>query len=515
MTIQVVVPNFEKSYPRRRDRLHEEPSAKNAQGLFPPDACLFVGNLSTKVGTDELAADLKKLFTDFGPCHVKIKQDKKKGLPGAFVQFEKVEDASAALVNTDRAMLHDRWLRIERAKGRRTAGLGLRSGAPITPEDLSFALEGRGPVEAYWFEHYPVGPQIWALICKVTFAYVDDCRDAIKHFQKDDKYYLSLLDMDGSPMLPSPGRDYPLQMRGNNSSQMARNNNNARYNNAKVYRNLQNRGGYRGLGWRPSSQHLQQQQQSESQSLPYIRDHFPIPPIWMNGMQYNHDAHQPVYPPLGPHLNSFYGTPTMLMHGQPIFDHLPLPSLPEVYLSPSLGGPFIINSPLQYDGGVPAFDHEAFPPHNGFPSVPSGSISQHGGYSWNNQQAYDGQGAYVSKLDDRPPPQEQHKTQPPPTICETVNDKAAGDTGIEKLLELNRPEAPPKLIRVDEFDRCTTPKKKEPLEPVKEEDQDGNDTQATELTGDSASMSDSSSSKISRKGVYTKFLTLSLLFPPF
>ncbi|KAJ6032297.1 hypothetical protein N7540_003029 [Penicillium herquei] len=118
MTIQFVVPNLEKSYPRRRDRLHEEPSAKNAQGLFPPDACIFVGNLSTKVCTDDLAEDLKKVFTEFGPCHVKIKQDKKKGLPGAFVQFEKVEDASAALVNTDRVMLHDRWLRIERAKGR-------------------------------------------------------------------------------------------------------------------------------------------------------------------------------------------------------------------------------------------------------------------------------------------------------------------------------------------------------------------------------------------------------------
>lgn len=39
MTIQVV----ENSYPRRGDRMQEEPSAKNAQGLFSPDACIFVG----------------------------------------------------------------------------------------------------------------------------------------------------------------------------------------------------------------------------------------------------------------------------------------------------------------------------------------------------------------------------------------------------------------------------------------------------------------------------------------
>lgn len=45
-------------------------------------------SLSTKVPTETLAEDLKSEFTQFGACHVKIKQDKKKGLPGAFVQFE-------------------------------------------------------------------------------------------------------------------------------------------------------------------------------------------------------------------------------------------------------------------------------------------------------------------------------------------------------------------------------------------------------------------------------------------
>jgi hypothetical protein len=43
MTVQVVAPGFENKYPRRGDRLQEEPTAKNAQGLFPPDACIFVG----------------------------------------------------------------------------------------------------------------------------------------------------------------------------------------------------------------------------------------------------------------------------------------------------------------------------------------------------------------------------------------------------------------------------------------------------------------------------------------
>jgi hypothetical protein len=45
-------------------------------------------SLTTKVPTETLAEDLKSIFTQFGACHVKIKQDKKKGLLGAFVQFE-------------------------------------------------------------------------------------------------------------------------------------------------------------------------------------------------------------------------------------------------------------------------------------------------------------------------------------------------------------------------------------------------------------------------------------------
>ena len=42
MTVQPVDASCEAKSPRG-DRLQEEPSAKNAQGLFPPAACIFVG----------------------------------------------------------------------------------------------------------------------------------------------------------------------------------------------------------------------------------------------------------------------------------------------------------------------------------------------------------------------------------------------------------------------------------------------------------------------------------------
>ncbi|KAL2009185.1 hypothetical protein VTN00DRAFT_7379 [Thermoascus crustaceus] len=188
-------------YPRRRDRLYEEPTAKNSQGLFLPAACLFVGNLSTKLPMEKLAEDVRAKFSSFGRCHVKIKYDKKKGLPSAFIQFERVEHADAALLSNGSTMLHGRWLRIERAKGRRTAWLGLRSGDPISPANVLEALENKGPIEAFCIEPLP-RDYSWTLVCIVTFAYVDDCKDAIRHFVADTKYYMILLPVDGSPLFP-------------------------------------------------------------------------------------------------------------------------------------------------------------------------------------------------------------------------------------------------------------------------------------------------------------------------
>jgi hypothetical protein len=61
-----------------------------------------------------------------------------------------------------------------------TALLGLRSGVALTEQDLLSALEGRGVLEAYYIESHPSGFNSFTHVGKVTFAYVDDCRDAIR-----------------------------------------------------------------------------------------------------------------------------------------------------------------------------------------------------------------------------------------------------------------------------------------------------------------------------------------------
>lgn len=61
-----------------------------------------------------------------------------------------------------------------------TACLGFRSGESISNAEVDDALNGRGPVENYTLERYQSGPYNQCTVCRVTFAYVDDCRDAIR-----------------------------------------------------------------------------------------------------------------------------------------------------------------------------------------------------------------------------------------------------------------------------------------------------------------------------------------------
>ncbi|RLM01753.1 hypothetical protein CFD26_106039 [Aspergillus turcosus] len=199
--------------PPRLDRQYTPITAENAQGLFPPDACIFVGNLKITVEDKDLVRDVQQRFSTFGPCHVKVKRDKRK-IPTAFVQFEKVEDAAAALAENELIKLHDRWLRIEKIKGKRTARLGYRSGRPVTEYDYKIALTGRGHLESCFLEELMfLDLGFFTTVFTVTFAYIDDFKDAVKAFERHPMYYLQPLDIEGSPtlswVLPQPSGHSP------------------------------------------------------------------------------------------------------------------------------------------------------------------------------------------------------------------------------------------------------------------------------------------------------------------
>ncbi|KAJ9490135.1 hypothetical protein VN97_g3126 [Penicillium thymicola] len=240
-------------YVPRADRLNQTPSKGNAQGLFLPDCCVFVGNLSIKVSPEKLEEDLTDMISAFGRCHVKIKLSQGlKKLPVGFVQFEDTKAANAALKQNGNLMLHNRVLRLESSKARRTANFGYLSDAPIEKSEVLAALKGRGSLEGVSIEHFVNQDGVKSTFGVVTFAYPDDYADALQHFQNNPDYYMTRSSMDPNNDNQLP-QDYPPAGHRPSNQPPPNRGNQQRYNNGRrsFHRpwpsgsNNNNRGGFR------------------------------------------------------------------------------------------------------------------------------------------------------------------------------------------------------------------------------------------------------------------------------
>ncbi|CAG8208305.1 unnamed protein product [Penicillium nalgiovense] len=241
------------TYRPREDRLNQKATKGNAQGLFLPDCCVFVGNLSVKVSPEKLEEDLTGMISAFGRCHVKIKLSQGlKKLPVGFVQFEDTKAANSALKQNGNLMLHNRVLRLESSKARRTANFGYLSDAPIEQQEVIDALKGRGSLESISIEHFVTPEGVNSTFGLVTFAYPDDYADALQHFQNNSEYYMTRSNMDPNNDSQLP-QDYPPAGHRPSNQPPPNRGNQQRYNNGRrsYHRpwhsgsNNNNRGGFR------------------------------------------------------------------------------------------------------------------------------------------------------------------------------------------------------------------------------------------------------------------------------
>ncbi|KAJ6117584.1 hypothetical protein N7512_007309 [Penicillium capsulatum] len=435
-------------YPRpREDRLLEAPSSRNAQGLFSPSACVFVGNLNTSIPPEQLEKDLKTCFSFLGPCHPKIKQDKKKGLPGAFIQFEHVDHALAAL-ELKNQKLHGRTLRIEPSKAKCSAVLGLLSGADITQEDVEFVLANRGPIISKLMAPACIQDQVGPWVCRVKFAYVDDCRDAIKDLQKNEMYYMELLDSGSHQIVHHTGYQQPCPRRSYNAGP-ARNGNDYRGNSyrGRRYAYGSSRGG-RGFST-PS-------RASFHRRIPLYHGP-PDSSFEPNGIPYGNESQVAFYPPL--YHPAVYDKPPFMIPPQPDFSNPP-PVVPPSSL------PCIVHSQPVYPP-----EHMwcgPYPPSNGVISTPSSIYSQPSGYFSTPSFT----GVYPATPEHSIPPvnintalppastdvpvePEETSQSPEPVVPQTPEtesvsgEESGGDDYIAKLLDRTNPEKAPSLVRIN------------------------------------------------------------------
>lgn len=158
---------------------------------------------------EQQGKELEEKFSTIGPCYVKTNVDRKKELPSAFVQFEKIEHAETALTWHNTMQLHDRLLRVEVSKAIRAGIMGHRNGEPITLDTVEKVLRGRGALDYCILERTTSG----AVVSKVVFSFVGDYQDAIRHFQNDHFIYLKpdhgIRPISSSPPPPLPRYSQP------------------------------------------------------------------------------------------------------------------------------------------------------------------------------------------------------------------------------------------------------------------------------------------------------------------
>ncbi|CAI7663890.1 unnamed protein product [Penicillium pancosmium] len=425
MTENAMAPNDNNIHPRQQSRLREQPSSKNAQGIFPPDACLFIGNLCSKTHKEQQEREIEQDFAVFGTCYAKVKIDKGTALHGAFVQFERVEDAQKVLDRDAQGRpihLNGRTLRVERAKGQRTARLSLRSGAHITEEEARNILGPSGPLEGICLDKIPLLSSDSTATCLATFAFVEDYNDAVKNFMRDSKYLLEKTQYKGNPFAnggtpgPEPHEPHPSQA----AHERGRYNGHGHHRNGPTNYRGNGRGFERRFSRDPSRRGSHQSNSSQDYQSQYSQDFNQYPePFQPYGGPYNSSAlNQPMLSRMAPGAPVF--VPGQANYAPPASTYgNPPPNNPQNYHPPNN----TYNCPPQnMYNGPPNSMYNGTPPNNTYNGPASnfgnnGDVNgynnhQHMGPAGYNPGYYNGPCIVSTPTYNNPPP--MYEQQPPP-----------------------------------------------------------------------------------------------------
>ncbi|KAI8675387.1 hypothetical protein NCS57_00439800 [Fusarium keratoplasticum] len=152
----------------------------DAQSCYPPEACVFVANLSQNYDDLTLMSAVTNVFNQYGTVFVKIKRDKRQ-MPFGFAQYTQPEDAEKALANLRGVEILGRPVRTERCNAnlvflvvRRNKGLVYHQEARdlLSPFGAIAKIEDLDPATQ---ERLGLSPAV-----RVRFEKFDPRRDVIK-----------------------------------------------------------------------------------------------------------------------------------------------------------------------------------------------------------------------------------------------------------------------------------------------------------------------------------------------
>ncbi|RBR20157.1 hypothetical protein FVER53590_02481 [Fusarium verticillioides] len=119
----------------------------DAQSIYPGDACLFVANLPQHVDDLTLRVSLTKHFGKFGTVFVKVKRDRIRHMPMAFVQYTQIKHADVAVREARGDMIHGRAIRVEKCGGNLSYIIWRKDTHPVLEKEALSIFSRYGPVK--------------------------------------------------------------------------------------------------------------------------------------------------------------------------------------------------------------------------------------------------------------------------------------------------------------------------------------------------------------------------------
>ncbi|KAK4125073.1 hypothetical protein N657DRAFT_679861 [Parathielavia appendiculata] len=171
----------------------------DAQGIYPPSACVFIANLPESKDDRALEAAVTREFSRYGTVFVKIRREAKgnmTGMPYAFAQYTNDEDAKVAMEEGRGAVILGRPCRTEMVKANRTFVIYSRRGEDITTAIAREILEPYGELSkcemlsAQMQEAMDLPPAVL-----VEFAKFDPKRDLNSAVRQHDGYRIDAFDV--------------------------------------------------------------------------------------------------------------------------------------------------------------------------------------------------------------------------------------------------------------------------------------------------------------------------------
>lgn len=169
------------TYTPRPDR-GSEINETNAQGQLPPDAAIFVANLSSTSDPNDLTTSLHRIFDVFGRNYISVRRDRRQN-HYAVVQFELTSSARSALRTANHTILDGRQIRLEQSKGCRAVIITPLDPGTVTESEARSLLSPYGSIELIMSTSMiPSRPTTPLSGQYVKFAFFLDCQDALRSF---------------------------------------------------------------------------------------------------------------------------------------------------------------------------------------------------------------------------------------------------------------------------------------------------------------------------------------------